>query len=121
MLSIAVTIEYRDHRFRIAVASGARTTAASAAALNPYAAAAGIRPGYPPSAAAAAELQALQQYKDMMTRAAMGAGSLPPQSAASQAAQAAAAASNPYAALYGLMGYPGAGGFPGPAGGRKDS
>ena len=95
--------------------------AASAAALNPYAAAAGIRPGYPPSAAAAAELQALQQYKDIMTRAAMGAGSLPPQSAASQAAQAAAAASNPYAALYGLMGYPGAGGFPGPAGGRKDS
>ena len=82
--------------------------AASAAAMNPY----GIRPGYPaPSsagAAAAAELQALQQYKDMMTRAALGGA---PTAAPGQAA----AASNPYAALYGLMGYPG--GFPGS---RKD-
>ena len=90
--------------------------AASAAALSPY----GIRPGYPPGhapgggaagAAAAAELQALQQYKEMMTRAA-GAQ-------ASQAQAAAAAAANPYAALYGLMGYPG--GFPGVGPGqRKD-
>ena len=106
--------------------------AASAAALNPYAAAAaaGMRPGaapggYPPApgpgvggAGAAAELAALQQYKDMMTRAALG-GAGAQAAAASQAQAAAAAAANPYAALYGLMGYPG--GFPGPApGGRKD-
>ena len=93
--------------------------AASAAALSPY----GLRPGYPGApgghgagagaagAAAAAEMQALQQYKEMMTRAA-GAQ-------ASQAQAAAAAAANPYAALYGLMGYPG--GFPGVGPGqRKD-
>ena len=53
------------------------------------------------AAAAAAEMQALQAYKDMMTRAAMGGSSLPPVSSSS------AAANNPYAALYaGLMGYP---------------
>ena len=81
--------------------------------------------GYPPApgpgvggAGAAAELAALQQYKDMMTRAALG-GAGAQAAAASQAQAAAAAAANPYAALYGLMGYPG--GFPGPApGGRKD-
>ena len=89
--------------------------AASAAALSPY----GIRPGYPgghgagagaAGAAAAAELQALHQYKEMMSRAA---------GAQASQAQAAAAAANPYAALYGLMGYPG--GFPGVGPGqRKD-
>jgi hypothetical protein len=56
--------------------------------------------------AAAAEMQALQAYKDMMTRVAMSG---PPVSSAS--------AANPYAALYGLMGYPGMS-FPT---GRKDS
>merc|ERR1712066_414040 len=40
--------------------------AASAAALGPY----GARPpGYPPTAGAAAELQALQQYKSELMRA----------------------------------------------------
>jgi len=57
------------------------------------------------AAAAAAEMQALQAYKDMMTRVAMSG---PPVSSAS--------AANPYAALYGLMGYPGMS-FPT---GRKD-
>ena len=90
--------------------------AAAAAAMNPY----GIRPSYPPpaganAAAAAAELQALQQYKDMMTRAAL-AGSPAASQAQAQAAAAAGQSANPYAALYGLMGYPG--GFPGS---RKDS
>jgi len=106
--------------------------AATAAALSPY----GIRPGYPSSGpSVAAEMQALQQYKDMMTRAALGGSSAAiggsaaaalGVGSASQAAAAAAAmsgtaassaaAANPYAALYaGLMGYPG--GFPGA---RKD-
>jgi len=107
--------------------------AATAAALNPY----GIRQGYPsPGASAAAEMQALQQYKDMMTRAALGGSSAGLGGSANQAAAAAAAAmgvgsasqaaamsasaasaaANPYAALYaGLMGYPS--GFPGT---RKD-
>lgn len=91
--------------------------AAAAAAMNPY----GIRPGYAPpaganAAAAAAELQALQQYKDMMTRAALAGSPAASQAQAAQAAAAAGQAANPYAALYGLMGYPG--GFPGS---RKDS
>ena len=107
--------------------------AATAAALSPY----GIRPGYPsPGASAAAEMQALQQYKDMMTRAALGGSSAglggsanqaaaaaaaamgvgPTSQAAAMSASAASAAANPYAALYaGLMGYPS--GFPGT---RKD-
>lgn len=111
--------------------------AATAAALSPY----GMRPGggagYPPAGASvAAEMQALQQYKDMMTRAALGGSGAALGGSANQAAAAAAAAmgvssasqaaamsasaassaANPYAALYaGLMGYPG--GFPGT---RKD-
>lgn len=106
--------------------------AATAAALSPY----GIRQGYPSSGASvAAEMQALQQYKDMMTRAALGGSSAGLGGSANQAAAAAAAmgvssasqaaamsasaassAANPYAALYaGLMGYPS--GFPGQ---RKD-
>merc|ERR1719282_1494447 len=75
--------------------------AASAAAMNPY----GIRPGYAPpaganAAAAAAELQALQQYKDMMTRAALAGSPAASQAQAAQAAAAAGQAANPYAALY---------------------
>ena len=60
---------------------------------------AGLRQGYM-SSTATAELQALQAYKDMMTRSAM--------SSVQQPSPSSSAASNPYAALYaGLMGYPG--------------
>ena len=71
-------------------------------------------PGYPPTAGAAAELQALQQYKSELMRAQQAQVA---QAQAQQAQAQVAAAANPYAALYGLMGY--SGGFPGA--GRKDS
>jgi len=104
-------------------------SAYSAAAFNQYAAAAAnLRPGLPSASAgmelqalqaaglqaagrqaagtSGMEMQALQAYKDIMTRSAMGG--------------AAAAQPNPYAALYaGLSGIPGysAPAFPPP---RKD-
>ena len=68
-------------------------------------------PGYPPTAGAAAELQALQQYKSELMRAQQAQVA---QAQAQQAQAQVAAAANPYAALYGLMGYSGT--FPG----RKD-
>ena len=76
-------------------------------------------PGYPPTAGAAAELQALQQYKSELMRAQQAQVAQAQAQAQAQQAQAqaqVAAAANPYAALYGLMGY--SGGFPGA--GRKD-
>ena len=70
-----------------------------------------------------AEMQALQSYKDMMTRAAfagnpMAPSAVPPTSQPAVTSHMPSASANPYAALYaGLMGYPQTG-FPHPP--RKD-
>lgn len=75
----------------------------------------GLRPGYM-TGTASAELQALQAYKDMMTRSALSQPGLSSLSQPALTPPTSSAASNPYAALYaGLMGYPG---FPQQ---RKDS
>jgi len=102
--------------------SAYQQAAAAAALSNPYgsqqAAAAAAAAGYRStplgmSAPAAAEMQALHAYKDMMTRAALGGNpsvssqSLSNQASGSLSATSANSGANPYAALYaGLMGYP---------------
>jgi len=107
--------------------------AAAAALSNPFgaqqaAAAAAAQAGYlgAPSrlqSNASAEMQALQSYKDMMTRAAlvgnpMAQGSVPQSSQPPVTSHMQSQAANSYAALYaGLMGYPQTG-FPHPP--RKD-